>query len=105
MIRLSPFLQENVHDQITSISRLLHSLLTPGWEQAQIDAQERLSRTKRQSGLGMAVGGGASQQPGSELRTDVRTSSREELSAKLKEALGYTLRLGPSEVRIYETRS
>jgi hypothetical protein len=53
----------------------------------------------------MAVGGGASQQPGSELRTDVHTTSREELSAKLKEALGYTLRLGPSEVGSHETRS
>ncbi|GAQ82593.1 hypothetical protein KFL_001160270 [Klebsormidium nitens] len=91
--------QENVHRQIVAISRLLHSALTPGWEQAQIEVRERLSRTKRQSGLGMAVGGGASHQPGSDLKTDVRTISREELSEKLRAALGYTLRLAPSKVK------
>lgn len=47
----------------------------------------------------MAVGGGVSHRPGSDLKTDVRTVSREELSEKLRAALGYTLRLAPSKVR------
>ncbi|CAK8570805.1 unnamed protein product [Lathyrus sativus] len=91
--------QENVHSQIKTFCAFMDDILLPN-EQTMNDPlglSQQASVLPRRSGLSLAVGRNGSS-PDNSAGPQTRPLSQAEVSLKLKDQLGYTLNIKPSQI-------
>lgn len=90
--------QENIHFQVKNVSRLMDDILRPDLENDanSSNSASEIQNNTRRSGLGLAIGRTASiQQP---VVPALRPLTRLELSERLKDHIGYSLDIKPSQI-------
>ncbi|KAJ6850257.1 uncharacterized protein M6B38_265445 [Iris pallida] len=90
--------QENIHFQVKNVSRLMDDILRPDLENDanSSNSASGFQNNTRRSGLGLAIGRTASiQQP---VVPASRPLTRLELSERLKDHIGYSLNIKPSQI-------
>ncbi|XP_004505812.1 uncharacterized protein [Cicer arietinum] len=91
--------QENVHSQIKTFCALMDEILLPNEEIVNdpLGLSQQASILPRRSGLSLAVGRSDSS-PDNSAGPQTRPLSQAEVSQKLKDQLGYTLNIKPSQI-------
>lgn len=90
---------ENVHYQVTSFCRYMDDILLPDHKVKDNQATSPTATTSspHSSGLGLAVGGNSLVQDQTAV-PETKTLRRTEVSQRLKDLMGYTLEVKPSQI-------